>query len=95
MLQTIRKSNLILGTLMLTLAGVLTRIIGFFYRIFLSRQIGEEGMGIYQLLSPLMALSFSFTCAGIQTSLSKHVAACEAENRHQKSILTLFFAFFI
>ena len=95
MLQTIRKSNLILGTLMLTLAGVLTRIIGFFYRIFLSRQIGEEGMGIYQLLSPLMALSFSFTCAGIQTSLSKHVAACEAENRHQKSILTLFCAFFI
>ncbi|MCI5960118.1 MAG: polysaccharide biosynthesis protein [Butyrivibrio crossotus] len=95
MFQTIRKNNLILGTLMLTLAGILTRIIGFFYRIFLSRQIGEEGMGIYQLLAPIMALSFSLTCAGIQTSLSKHVAACEAENRHQKSVQTLFCAFFV
>lgn len=34
------KNSLITGTLLLTLAGVLTRIIGFFYRIFLSRLIG-------------------------------------------------------
>ena len=33
------KNSLITGTLLLTLAGVLTRIIGFFYRIFLSRLI--------------------------------------------------------
>ena len=74
---------LVLGTLMLTAAGILTRIIGFFYRIFLSRQIGEEGMGVYQLLAPIMALSFSLTCAGIQTSISKHVAAYEAEGKRK------------
>ena len=68
---------------MLTAAGILTRIIGFFYRIFLSRQIGEEGMGVYQLLAPIMALSFSLTCAGIQTSISKHVAAYEAEGKRK------------
>ena len=37
------KSSLITGTLLLTIAGVLTRIIGFFYRIFLSRVIGARG----------------------------------------------------
>ncbi len=68
------KSTFITGTLLLTLAGVLTRIIGFFYRIFLSRTIGAEGLGIYQLISPVMALGFAITAAGIQTSISKFVS---------------------
>ena len=55
-----RKSNPFLtGTLILTLAGFCSRLIGFFYRAFLSQTFGEEGMGIYQLLAPVMALSFS------------------------------------
>lgn len=68
------KSSLITGTLLLTLAGVLTRIIGFFYRIFLSRLFGAEGLGIYQLISPVMALGFAVTAAGIQTSISRFVS---------------------
>lgn len=68
------KSSFITGTLLLTLAGVLTRIIGFFYRIFLSRIIGAEGLGIYQLISPVMALGFAITAAGIQTSISRFVS---------------------
>lgn len=68
------KSTFITGTLLLTIAGVFTRIIGFFYRIFLSRMIGAEGIGIYQLISPVMALGFALTAAGIQTSISKFVS---------------------
>lgn len=68
------KNTLITGTLLLTAAGVLTRIIGFFYRIFLSRLIGAEGLGIYQLISPVMSLGFAITAAGIQTSISRFVS---------------------
>ncbi len=68
------KNSFVTGTLLLTVAGVLTRLIGFFYRIFLSRMIGAEGLGIYQLLSPVMALGFAVTAAGIQTSISKFVS---------------------
>lgn len=68
------KKTLITGTLLLTAAGVLTRIIGFFYRIFLSRLIGAEGLGIYQLISPVMSLGFAITAAGIQTSISRFVS---------------------
>jgi len=64
-----------MGTAILTITGLVTRIIGFFYRIYLSRLFGEEGMGIYQLLSPVLALSFSLTAAGFQTAISKFVAA--------------------
>lgn len=65
---------LITGTIILTMTGFTSRIIGFFYRIFLSQTFGAEGMGIYQLISPAMALAFSFTAAGIQTAISKYVA---------------------
>ncbi len=68
------KNSFITGTLLLTAAGVLTRLIGFFYRIFLSRTIGAEGLGIYQLISPVSALGFAVTAAGIQTSISKFVS---------------------
>ena len=41
------KNHLLKGALLLTAAGVFSRIIGFFYRIFLSRTFGAEQMGIY------------------------------------------------
>ncbi len=63
-----------MGTVVLTATGLITRIIGFFYRIYLSRLFGEEGMGIYQLLSPVLALSFSLCAAAYQTAISKFVA---------------------
>lgn len=68
------RHPLIMGTAILTITGLITRIIGFFYRIYLSWLFGEEGMGIYQLLSPVLALSFSLTAAGFQTAISKFVA---------------------
>ena len=58
------RHPLVMGAAILTVTGLVTRIIGFFYRIYLSRLFGEEGMGIYQLLSPVLALSFSLTAAG-------------------------------
>ena len=57
----------------MTAAGVLSRIIGFFYRIFLSRTIGAEALGIYQLTGPVFSLCFALTASSIQTSISKFV----------------------
>ena len=77
-----RKSHpLVFGTIILTATGFLTRIIGFFYRIYLSRLFGEEGMGIYQLLGPVLSLSFSLTAAGYQTAISKLVAEQAAREK--------------
>lgn len=73
------RHPLIMGTLILTVTGLISRTMGFFYRIYLSRLFGEEGMGIYQLLSPVLALSFSLTAAGYQTAISKFVAERSAK----------------
>ena len=39
-----KKNTLITGTIILTITGLGSRLIGFFYRIFLSRLFGEENM---------------------------------------------------
>ena len=41
-----RKQTIIRGTIILTITGFLSRFMGFFYRIFLSRTFGEEGVGL-------------------------------------------------
>lgn len=58
-----RKHSMITGTLLLTAAGFAVRILGFFYRIFLSRTIGAEGLGLYNLVHPLYGICFAL-CAG-------------------------------
>lgn len=80
----IKSHPLVVGTVLLTLTGFVTRIIGFFYRIYLSRLFGEEGMGIYQLVSPVLSLSFALTCAGFQTAISKFVAEGTARREFSK-----------
>lgn len=77
------KNPLVQGALLLTAAGFLTRIIGFFYRIFLSRTIGAEGMGLYQLIFPIYGIVSSISIASVQTSISRYVAA-EQSARHKK-----------
>ena len=80
--------RLIKGTIILTGAGFLCRFLGFFYRIYLSRQFTEENIGIYQLLTPLCALVFAITSAGLQTAISKFVAAT-SQNDQNKAVRIL------
>ena len=86
---------LITGTLILTVTGLLSRFIGFFYRVFLSNVFGAEGMGIYQLISPVLALSFSLTVSGIQTAISKYVASETSTRDYRSSFRTLWAGFLL
>lgn len=89
------KNSFLTGTLILTAAGFLSRFIGFFYRAFLSQTFGGEGMGIYQLLAPIMAFSYSLTAAGIQTAVSKYTACETTTHDYHSSLRVLFSAFSI
>lgn len=84
-----QKHTLIKGAAILTAAGMASRIIGFFYRIFLSQTIGAEGVGIYLLILPVHALIFSLTASGIQTAVSRFVSSKTAvgDRRGAKEIL--------
>ena len=93
--MNLQKLNhpLVTGTVILTLTGLLSRFIGFFYRIFLSNVFGAEGMGIYQLIAPVLALSFALTVSGIQTAISKYVASETSTRDYRTSFRTLWAGF--
>ena len=76
-----RFHPLITGTLLLTAVGFFCRILGFFYRIFLSRTIGAEGLGLYQMIFPIHGIAFSLCAGPIQTSLSRLTAASPGKGR--------------
>lgn len=91
----LKKHPFVLGTFILTATGLLSRVMGFFYRMFLSQNIGEEGMGVYQLIAPIMALTFSLCSAGIQTAISKFVANEPATHDYKTSQRFLLVGFFL
>ena len=81
----IGRSNILKGTLVLTLAGFATRVIGFLYKIFLSKVMGTEWLGIYQLVFPVYGIAFTIYATGIQTAISRLIAA-EMGRRNHKNI---------
>lgn len=68
------RKTIITGTLILTAANLITKCMGFFYRVFMSNTIGAEGMGLYQLILPIYSLAWSITSAGFTTTISRLTA---------------------
>ena len=68
------NSNIIKGTLILSAASILSRIIGFIYRIYLADILGEKLLGTYQLIFPIYVLCFTIYGAGMQNAISQVTA---------------------
>lgn len=77
------------GTLILTLTGIASRIMGFFYRIFLSHTIGAQGVGIYQLTLPVQGIILAAAATGIQAALSRLCASFTALEKEKETRSTL------
>ena len=71
-------SPFICGTVILTISNFLSRLIGFYNRIFLAGMIGAHQIGIYQLIFPVYLLGFAVCFQGFQIALSKITAEKKA-----------------
>ena len=58
------------GTFILTAAGVVVKIIGSLNWIFISRILGGEGIGLYQMAFPIYLMALSISSAGIPVAIS-------------------------
>lgn len=82
----LKRHPIIKGAMVLTIASIITRAFGFLYRIFLSNLIGAEGMGIFQLIFPVLTFCVALSCGGIQIAVSRFVA--ESKSRaHSFAVL--------
>ena len=75
-----RKNSFIQGALILTVAGIIVKFIGAFSRIYLSRLLGGEGIGLYQMAYPIYLLCLSLSSAGLPVAISIMVAERNALN---------------
>ena len=59
------KDKFLRGALILTAAGLMVKLIGAFNRILLSRLLGGEGIGLYQMAYPVSLLMVSVSSTGM------------------------------
>lgn len=69
-----KKLTYIQGAFILTMTNLITGSLSFIYRVFLTRAIGSEGIGVYQLVLPLYFLFITLVSGGITTAVSKLIA---------------------
>lgn len=93
--MTAKQKSFFKGALILTIAGVLGRMLGALYRIPFNRIVGEEGAALYGLSYSLYSLLFALSTAGIPLAVSKMVAVYEERGAHGESVRLLKAAFFM
>jgi len=67
----------------ITLFAVATRAIGFIFRIFLSRVLGAEMLGVYQIAMAFFMVFLTLVSSGLPLAISKQVAT-----KHARGVIT-------
>ncbi len=74
MTSVLGKDTFLRGAFILAVAGIAVKLIGSVNRILLSRLLGGEGIGLYQMAYPIYLLALSISSAGIPVAISILVA---------------------
>jgi len=79
----LKQSHFLGGALILAVAGVLSKVIGMFYRIPLQEIVGDSGLGLYQEVYPLYLTFLILATAGVPVALSRVIAEALAEGKRE------------
>ena len=93
----VRKGTILYAAGVLACGNVLLQVLGFVYRVVLSRFAGAEGLGVYRLVNSVYLVLNAGCLSGVTTACSRLSAACEArgESHRLGAVLRLAFrAFF-
>lgn len=74
------KKSLIKGVSILGIYGLICKIIGVIFRIPLALIIGDDGLGVYQLVFPTYAMLLTISSAGIPVAISHGISSALAVN---------------
>lgn len=69
-----KKSKFIYASIILASINFVVRVIGFIYKIILSKLIGPEGIGLFSMVMPVLMIFLTITTAGIPIAISKLVS---------------------
>lgn len=80
------------GTLVLLISGILLKIMGFFYQIYIVRTIGTEALGLVNMVHPYYISLVILATMGMPVAISRLVAASEAKGKNTAKIMRTAFA---
>lgn len=69
-----KKDRFLKSSLIMIFSNLITNIFAFVFSIILSKYLGAEGMGLYDLIMPIYDLFICLICGGMVTSISKTAA---------------------
>lgn len=81
-----KKKNMLLHGGILAGAGLITKIIGFVYRIPMSNMMGEEGNGLYSVAFGIYGIALTISSYSLPLAVSKMVSARVAKAEYQNMI---------
>lgn len=81
------KNKFIKSTLILILGGLISKIMAMVIRIYLTRNIGPTGLGLYMLVLPTFGLFITIANLGLPIAVSKLVS--EKKNNNKKLVLSI------
>ena len=86
------KNKLISGAFLLCLGTFVAKVLGAVYRIPLTRFLGAEGIGVYQMVFPVYALLLDFSGSALPNGLAKTIAQNKNRaNEYLKVAIKTFF----
>ncbi len=80
------KEKFIRSTIILMIGGLITKLLGMFIRIVMTRMVGLEGIGLYMLVNPTFSLFMTLSQLSMPTAISKIVS--EETHRGKNIILS-------
>lgn len=72
--------NLFKTVFIITIFSVITRVAGFLFRIYLSRTIGAESIGLYQISFSIFIVLITLICSGLPLTVSRLTAKYDTLN---------------
>ena len=76
-----KKNKFIKSTVILLIGGFLTKVLGMFLKIILTRNIGAKTLGLYMLIMPTFNLFITLSQGGFPISISKLVSEDKKNNK--------------
>ncbi len=77
-----KNKTFISGAIILIISGLVVRLVGFVYRVYLSNLIGAEGMGLFQLVAPVYSLIIMTLTSGFNIAVSRLTAQETAKGHY-------------
>ena len=92
----LKKLLFLKNAVILTGTALLLRAVGMFFRVYIAGQVGDEGMGLYQLIFTLYNLAITLATSGVTVATTRLAADWLARDRGAPRTLCrrlIFYAF--